>query len=167
MTWIELIEPPAELLEKNEENVKIKAPEGEFILPAEGEHVAKLAEFEDQGEQPDKFNPGQTSHRMQLIWQLKGGGRQYQWVKVSLHPMSRFYEIATALLQDNPPGELEVEDLIGKSAIITIKHYSGDDGRKKSKVVDIRPSRFKSRTLPPPRTQLEEEEREVQEDVPF
>lgn len=167
---LEVAEPPAEGPAEKEETVKIKAPEGKFVIPAQGEHIAKLVEYEDLGEQEDRYNPGEEVHRMQLVWQLKGGSRQYQWVKVSLHPMSRFYEIVTALLGDTPPAEVEVEDLIGKSAIITIKHYEGQDGRQRSKVVDIRPTRFKGKTMPAPPAEVaskEVEEEKETDDVPF
>ena len=167
--------PPTEPSGEKGENVKIKKPEDKFVLPAEGEYSGKLVEYEDQGEQDDKFNPGETTHRVQLVWQLKGGAKQYQWVKVSLHPMSRLYEIATALLGSNPPDELDMDDLVDKSAYLTIAHYQGNDGRTKSKITDIRPIKFKGRTLPKPAPKPEPEPeeaeeaqpQEVEEDVPF
>lgn len=169
--------PATEQSQKNEEeeNMKIKKPDSKFVLIAEGEHLAKLTDYEDQGEQEDRYNPGETTHRVQLIWQVKGGSKQFQWVKVSLHPMSRLYEIATALLGENPPDELEMDDLVNKTAYITIEHYKGEDGRMKSKVTDIRPAKFKGRIMPKPEPKSEPEpepepEQEVmaeEEDVPF
>lgn len=169
VSWKEVEpEPPVEPADKEDNKMIIRKPESGFALPNEGEHVAKLIEFEDLGEQEDKYNPGQQTHRMQLIWQLEDGGKQFQWVKVSLHPSSTFYEIATALLQDNPPDEVEVESLIGKFAILELKQVQGQDGRSRSKVAGIRPTKFKGRNLPvPPPPQSKSQLVITDEDVPF
>lgn len=170
-------EPPAELPEKekeeNEEIMKIKAPES--VLPAEGEYLAKLVEYEDQGEQPNKFKEGEMIRRLQLVWQLKGGSKQFQWCNVTLHPQSKFYEILSALLGDNPPKEIDfpeyMDELVGKTAYVTVEHYKNNKGQLRSKVTDIRPAQFKGRTMPrppePSEPKVEEQEEFETEDVPF
>lgn len=141
---------PAYWSGKNEDYMKIRS--AGFALVEQGEHLAKFVEYEDQGEQDDKFNPGETTHRVQLIWELEDGVKQYQWCKVSLHPNSNFYEVLTGLLGDNPPDEIDfpefLDPLIGKTVYINIEHYKGTDGRNKAKVESVRPAQYRGRKAP-------------------
>lgn len=129
----------------------IKKSESNFDLPPEGEHVATLMEVQDLGELPNNFKPGETAHYMRLVWKLKGiDVRQFQKVKVSTHPSSTFYDIATQLLGNFPAGDIDTNSLVGKSLYMTTAHTQSQDGRIWSNVKDVRPIKFKGRTLPRP-----------------
>jgi hypothetical protein len=52
--------------------------------------------------------------------------------------MSKLYEHATMLLGHNPPDELELNDLVGCQAMITIEHKPGKAGKMRSYIVNIR-----------------------------
>jgi hypothetical protein len=132
-------EPPAEVPERQEEKMKIRAQEGSFVLPEEGEHKAELIEVEDLGMVDDYFNPGEKKHRMKLVYQLEGGSKQFQWLNVSLHPNSTFYQMATALLNAFPGEEIETEKLIGKRCWLILKHRKNEAGKMVADIKDARP----------------------------
>jgi len=111
---------------------------GKNGLPAEGEHTATLIEYEDLGIQPNPFNPGTERQRIKLVFQLEGGSKQFHWATPTLHPMSKFYELATALLRVNPPEALEMDDLVGRSCLVSIEHFRDLKGQQRSKIVDVR-----------------------------
>jgi hypothetical protein len=122
--------------------MKIVAPEsGKFQLPEPGDHTATLKSYEDLGFQPDIFNSGKEKHQVKLTFELEGGLKQVMWVNATLHPMSKFYGIAAALLGENPPKALEMEELIGLTCTVTIERYKNNKGQDRSKIADVRRSR--------------------------
>lgn len=111
-----------------------------------GEHRATLVEYKDLGEQDDIYHPGETRMVMEVVFELEDGAKQFAWLKQSLHPSSNFYAMATALLGANPPDDLDtdefMEELLHRSCLVTIDHYTRQQGKRSgkqaSKIVDFR-----------------------------
>jgi hypothetical protein len=119
--------------------MKIIAPGSKkFQLPKQGTHLATLSEYEDLGFQPDVFNEGQEKHQIKLVFELEAGGRQFFWCNFSLHPMSKLYEVVSALLGANPPEIVELDELIGNRCEVEIEHYTNAKRQLRSKIVDFR-----------------------------
>ena len=64
-----------------------------------------LVDYEDLGLQPNPFKDGKEEPRIKLVFEFDDGTRQFHWTKPNLHPMSSFFQIASALLGDNPSGD--------------------------------------------------------------
>jgi hypothetical protein len=123
--------------------MKLTAPNanGKFKLPSEGIHTATFTGFEDLGFKPDPFNPGKSKHELKLTFVLEDDSKQFAWVRASLHPEAKLYEIVTALLGANPPAELELESLLDFKCQVEILHYANAKKQARSKIVDYRVSR--------------------------
>jgi hypothetical protein len=67
--------------------------------------------------------------------------KQFAWYNVTLHPSSKFYQVASALLGTSPPSALEMDDLVGRKCLVDIEHYENNKGQKRAKVVDVRLAR--------------------------
>lgn len=127
-----------------------KPKTGKFPLAPEGEQVATLMAVKDLGELDNPFAPGEQAHYARLVWKAQGNTRVSQRVKVSLHPASRLYDIATQLLQAVPPEKLNTDDLVGKSAYIVVTHSTSEDGTVWANVKEIRAMAYQGRKAPTP-----------------
>lgn len=128
----------------------IKQRQSNYELPPEGEVIATLMEIQDLGELPNSFKPGEKAHYARLIWKSNkwpDNVRVFQKVKISTHPSSTFYDVATQLLGAFPDDDFDSKILVGKSAYVLIGH--SDDGRW-ANVKDVRPIKYKGRTMPKP-----------------
>lgn len=112
----------------------------EFNMPEDGEHTATFASYEDLGEMADPYNPGKMKRRLKVVWELEDGAEQWDWMTASLHTQATLYEVASVLLGHNPPKRMDLDDLVGLSCRIIIKHYEGQDGKTKSKVESYLPA---------------------------
>jgi len=114
--------------------------QNDYGMAETGEYLATLESYEDLGERPDPFNPGELKHQLKLVWKLEGAGEQWDWVNVSLFAgsakfgPSKLYEIASLLLKSSPPKKLDLDRLIGKSLTVSVKRTTGEDGKSKSKI---------------------------------
>lgn len=87
--------------------------ESNFDMPETGEYVATLKDIQDLGEQPDKFNEGQTRPVIKLIWDLGNGIEQHEKLRKSIHPSSKFFQRVTALMGKSPGLRLNTDALLG------------------------------------------------------
>jgi hypothetical protein len=114
--------------------------QNEYGMAEAGEYEATLESYEDLGERPDPFNPGELKHQIKLVWKLANAGEQWDWANVSLFagsakfPPSKLYEIASLLLRSNPPKRLNLDDLIGKSLCVSIKRDTDREGKSRAKI---------------------------------
>ena len=99
-------------------------------LPTEGEHTATLLEYQDLGLQPDKFNVGKEKRQVKLTFTLDGDQKQFYWCNFTLWPDSNLFRVASALLGVNPPPEIELDDLVGRRCMVSIKHYQSAKGTR-------------------------------------
>jgi hypothetical protein len=116
--------------------MQLTVNDGTFQLLPEGLYAATLVRFVDEGEGPDPFNPGETRHRVKLIWGviLPDGTKTefWDWAAASLHSKSKLFKIAKALLGKAPkPGTMiDTDSLVGQSARIQIEHYQSKAGER-------------------------------------
>jgi hypothetical protein len=114
--------------------------QNDYGMAEQGEYLATLASYEDLGKRPDPFNPGETKHQIKLVWKLADAGEQWDWVSVSLFPgstefeASKLYKIAALLLKTDPPKKLDLDTLIGKSCMVSIKRSTDQNGRDRAKI---------------------------------
>jgi hypothetical protein len=108
-----------------------------LTLPPEGSHIATFIDYEDLGEKENKFEPGKTQHQLKLTLSIRGDNgpmNQYAWVNASLNEKSILYDIVRALLGKKPKGEVDLDDLKGKSCLVEVEHYESK-GKKRSKII--------------------------------
>lgn len=120
--------------------MRIQAPppgsSGSFRLPNPGKYTATLESWENLGLQPNPFGP--DKEKLKMVFDLGDNLKQWYWAAPSLHPSSKFYAMACALLAALPGESLEVDDLVGLQCEVEVDHYKSNDGKVRSKIVDFR-----------------------------
>ena len=105
-----------------------------------GDYLAMLEDYEVL---PSKFDPNRESVKLLfgiVAPQDYAGRRLSMYVTPVISVKSKFAKIAAALLGNPPAGDLDLDDLLQKRAVLTVTVTSGDDGEF-NKIVEVRAPR--------------------------
>jgi len=111
--------------------------DNQYRLPPEGSVIGTVKAIVDDGMRPNPFREGELQHRAHIIWTIfteNGPVEFFDWVTVSLHKKARLTQAVRVLLGRKLSGEIELDDLIGKSARLEIGHYTVN-GKTRAKAV--------------------------------
>lgn len=146
-----------------------------FEPAPEGTQQGVLVDIIDRGFQPDKFNPGQTRHEIQLAFQTEeemADGRPYVVktypMTASLNSKAKLFQTIGAMRGKIQPeeldenGDFDLDGLIGTNCLITIQHTTKDDGRVFANVTGVAPLPKKTTTRLEPRDYVRVQDREPQ-----
>ena len=105
-----------------------------------GDYSAMLEDYEIV---PSKFDPAKESAKLLfsiLAPQDYAGRRLSMYVTPIVSPKSKFTKIAAALLGNSPSGDLDLDELLQKRAILTVTVTDGDDGQF-NRIAEVRAAR--------------------------
>jgi hypothetical protein len=107
---------------------------GDFELPPEGKHSARLVKFVDMGAQPGKFG---TSRQAELAFEIIGqttehGDPMLAFKRIfNLSPRSKnFRDVVRALTGLHDIAAVETATLVGLSCELLVEHVTNEDGNE-------------------------------------
>ena len=160
---------------------------GNFTPAPAGTTQGVLVDIIDLGKRPDRFNPGEEVHQMQLAFQLEDemdNGEPFVVrtfpLRASLNPKSKLFQTITAMrgkITDeelDEEGDFDLDSLIGTNCLVTVEQTEKEGGKIYANVTSVSQLPKKNKTVLEPRNYVrvqDREERPVEgsdgEEVPF
>jgi hypothetical protein len=129
---------------------------GPIEQPPEGTHEAVVAQIQDLGLQENKYDKNKGKrHRVVFWFELEdkdSKGRRYVfpiWLTPTLRNsvsggQSKLRQLAERLLKRDlsndeltTPELFDIEGLVGKNCVLVLQHYTGDDGKERTRATSF------------------------------